>query len=48
MKNEEKPGYGEELSRRGVDGNFPNPYVRRSSRSRSESPSLESNGFLIF
>ena len=36
------------LSRRGVGRDFPEPCVRRSSRSRSESPSLVSSGFPNF
>ena len=36
------------LSRRGVDGSFPDQYARRSSRSRSKSLCLVSSGFPIY
>jgi transposase-like protein len=39
---------GEGLSRRGVDGSFPDPYVRRLSRSRNVNLSLVSSGFPIY
>ena len=40
IRSREKRGYGTRLLPRGVDGSFPVRYVRRSSRSRSVSPSF--------
>ena len=48
MRNGGRRDYVRELLRREVAGNFRDPFVRRSSRSKSENPVLESNGFPIF
>jgi len=44
----ERRGYGIKLGRRRAGGNFPVRCARRLSRSRSESHSLESSGYLIY